>query len=221
MSGVLVVGAGGLGSPLTRILREAGVKRITVVDPDVVAPENLHRQILYRESDVGRPKVEVVRERMGTAVSGRRERLDDRNGRALIAGHACVFDGTDNFADKYRLNDLCLELDVPLVHAGAAAFRGQVLVVRRGGPCLRCLLDTPPDAERDECRFTGVFGPAVGVVAALAAAEVLRVLSGDSAPPGLFLADLASGRLRRVRLDPLPGCRCGIGVDVPRTAPIV
>ncbi len=219
MSGVLVVGAGGLGTPVVRILREAGVERITVVDPDVVALENLHRQILFGDGDVGRPKAEVVAERRG--VDARRTRLTDENGRDLISGHACVFDGTDNFAVKYRINDLCLELGVPLVHAGAAAFRGQVLVVRRGGPCLRCLLDTPPDAERDECRTTGVFGPAVGLVAALAASEVLRVLSGESGPAGLFLADLATGRVRRARLAAQAGCRCGNEVEVPGKAAIV
>ena len=87
-------------------------------------------------------------------------------------------------------------------------FRGQVLLVRRGGPCLRCLLPEPPDAETDECRFTGVFGPAVGVVAALAAAEALRVLDGAADRRDLLLADLASGRIRRAALEVQPGCKC-------------
>jgi len=204
---VLVVGAGGLGAPAARILVEAGVRDVTVVDPDVVAIENLHRQILFRDADVGRPKADVVRERLG--VEAVRARLDDANGRSLVRGRACVIDGTDNFADKYRLNDLCLSLDVPLVHAGAAQFRGQVLLVRRGGPCLRCLLPDPPDAARDECRVAGVFGPAAGLVAALAAGEALRALEGDPAPSDLLLADLATGRLERCRLHPAPGCRCG------------
>jgi molybdopterin/thiamine biosynthesis adenylyltransferase len=204
---VLVVGAGGLGAPVVRILLDAGVKRITVVDPDVVALENLHRQILFEERDVGRGKAGVLRERL--PVEALALRLDDSNARALLGGRACVVDGTDNFADKYRLNDACLALGVPLVHAGAAQFRGQVLLVRGGGPCLRCLLPEPPDAGRDECRTTGIFGPAAGVVAALAAGEALRALARDPAPSALVILDLGTGRLERARIAPLPGCRCG------------
>jgi len=203
---VLVVGAGGLGSPVIRVLLDSGVRDITVVDPDTVAIENLHRQILFADEDVGRGKAEVLGERLG--IEALPVLLDDANGRDLIAGRSVVVDGTDSFANKYRINDLCLEADVPLIHAGGAQFRGQVLLVRRGGPCLRCLLPEPPDAETDECRFTGVFGPAVGVVAALAAAEALRVLDGNTGARHLLLADLASGRIRHASLGARPGCVC-------------
>jgi len=209
---VLVVGAGGLGAPVVRILCEAGVETITVIDPDHVELENLHRQILFTCADLGRGKAEVVAERLG--IEARAVRLTDENGAALIAGRACVVDGTDNFADKYRINDLCLLAGVPLVHAGAAAFRGQVLLVRRGGPCLRCLLPEPPDAERDECRFTGIFGPAAGTIAGLAAGEVLRVLEGDTGRSQLLLADLATGRLRRAELEPVENCVCAAPAPV-------
>jgi len=215
---VLVVGAGGLGAPVVRILLEAGVGRVAVVDPDRVELENLHRQILFRDADVGRTKIEAVRARYGDRVEAIEGRLDDATGPDLVRGRACVVDGTDNFADKYRINDLCLRLDVPLVHAGAARFQGQVLTVRRGGPCLRCLLETPPAAATDECRVTGIFGPAAGVVAALAAGEALRVLAGEGRGEGggdatrgegsVLLADLATGRLGRARLAPLAGCAC-------------
>jgi len=205
---VLIVGAGGLGSPVAWILANAGVRDVTVVDPDPVELENLHRQILFRDEDLGRGKSEVLSERIG--VRGLRARLDRKNGPGLLAGARCVVDATDSFAAKYLLNDLCLEGDVPLVHAGAAGFRGQVLLVRRGGPCLRCLLPEPPDAASDECRVTGVFGPAVGAVAALAASEALRALSGDTAPAAVLFADLGTGRLRRALLEPSPGCRCGL-----------
>ena len=191
---------------MIRVLLDSGVRDITVVDPDEVAIENLHRQILFSDSDIGRGKAAVIAERFG--IEARPLYLDDSNGRGLIEGRTVVVDGTDSFANKYRINDLCLELDVPLIHAGGAQFRGQVLLVRRGGPCLRCLLPEPPDAETDECRFTGVFGPAVGVVAALAAAEALRVLDGADERRDLLLADLASGRIRRAALESLPGCVC-------------
>lgn len=203
---VLVVGGGGIGGPVARILVEAGVREIAVADPDTVALENLHRQIVFDERDLGRGKAAVLAERLG--VEALPVRIDAANGPALVRGRACVVDGTDSFADKYLLNDLCLSAGVPLVHAGAAQFRGQVLLVRPGGPCLRCLLPEPPDARTDECRVTGIFGPAAGLVAALAAAEALRVLAGDAAPAALLLADLASGRLARSRLLPLAGCRC-------------
>jgi adenylyltransferase/sulfurtransferase len=203
---VLVVGAGGIGGPAARILVDAGVKAITIVDPDVIEVENLHRQILFEEKDLGRPKADVVAERL--AVEAISVKLDEGNGPNLVRGRACVVDGTDSFAMKYVLNDLCLAQEVPLVHAAAAQFRGQVLLVRPGGPCLRCLLPEPPDAATDECRTTGIFGPAAGLVAALAAGEALRALAGDAAPSALLLCDLASGRLDRARLVPLEGCRC-------------
>ena len=208
MNRVLVIGAGGIGSPAIRILLESGVRDITVVDPDTVALENLHRQILFTESDIGRGNAETLGERYG--IEAIPVRLDASNGPELIRGRAVVVDGTDNFADKYRFNDLCLRAGVPLVHAGAAQFRGQVLLVRPGGPCLRCLLPESPDAARDECRYTGIFGPAAGLVAALAAGEVLRVLSGHAEPPRLLLADLATGRLERARLRPVAGCVCAM-----------
>jgi len=206
MGSVLIVGAGGIGSPVAWILREAGVEGITVADPDEVELENLHRQILFRDEDLGRAKAEVLAGRLG--VEGMRLRIERENGPALLSERACVVDGTDSFAAKMLLNDLCLDAGVPLVHAGAAGFRGQVLLVRRGGPCLRCLLPEPPDAATDECRVTGILGPAAGSVAALAAGEVLRSLAGDRGPSDLLLVDLANGRLRRSSLAPAPGCIC-------------
>lgn len=209
--GVLVVGAGGLSLPVIRVLHGAGAGPLTVVDPDRVEIDNLHRQILFRNEDIGRFKVDVLASRLGPGLDARRERLTDANGPELVAGRACVFDGTDSFADKYRINDLCLAADVPLVHAGAVAFRGQVLSVMRGGPCLRCLLDSPPDAARDECRVSGVFGPAVGAVAALAASEILGILGGRRRCGWLWRADLAQGRLSRAWLEPVAGCACRNG----------
>ncbi len=211
---VLIVGAGGIGSPVARILVDAGVRGIAVADDDVVALENLHRQVLFDDRDLGRRKVDVLAERL--PVEAIPVRVDRRNGRSLLRGRACVIDGTDSFADKYLLNDLCLELSVPFVHAGAAQFRGQVLLVRPGGPCLRCLLPEPPDARTDECRVTGIFGPAAGLVAALAAGEALRAISGDPAPSALLLADLATGRLQRARLPPDPLCPCAAGAPAGR-----
>jgi len=207
---VLIVGAGGLGSPVAWILSRAGVRDLTVADPDRVEIENLHRQILFRDSDVGRAKCAVVEERLEVATLPLR--IDARNGPGIVRGFDCVVDGTDSFRDKYLFNDLCLEAGVPLVHAGAAGLRGQVLLVRRGGPCLRCLLPEPP-GDADECRITGILGPVAGAVAALAAGEALRSLSGDPARSDLLTVDLGYGRLGRSRLDPLPDCRaCGGGL---------
>lgn len=206
MSGVLVVGAGGLGAPVLQMLLDAGIHDVTVVDPDAVDVENLHRQIVFTDDDVGRGKAEVLAERFG--IDARPVLLDAETGPALVAGRACVFDGTDNFAAKYLINDLCLAAGVPLVHAGAAQFRGQVLSVPRGGPCLRCLLPEPPDAATDECRWTGVFGPVTGIVAALAFGEILRARAGEAASGELLMADLASGRLSRARLEPRADCAC-------------
>ena len=211
---VLIVGAGGLGAPVAHILQRAGVGSLTLVDPDRVEEENLHRQILYRDADIGRPKAEVAASRVGAQAQVMR--LDEHNGPELVRRHACVVDGTDSFRMKFLLNDLCLEAGVPLVHAAAARFQGQVLLVRPGGPCLRCLLPEPPDADTDECGRTGIFGPAAGTVAALAAAEALRALQGASEPSQLLLVHLGTGRLDRTRLRALPGCRCAAATDALR-----
>ncbi|HSI71533.1 MAG TPA: ThiF family adenylyltransferase, partial [Fimbriimonas sp.] len=160
---VLVVGAGGLGCPAILYLAAAGVGRLGIVDGDFVEPSNLHRQPLYRASDVGRPKARLAAERARSLnpfieVEAISERLSARNAH-LIEPYDIVLDCTDNFATKFLLNDLCVIQGKPLVVVSIHKFEGQLLVVMPGGPCLRCLWpEAPVDGCVGTCADDGVLG---------------------------------------------------------------
>jgi molybdopterin/thiamine biosynthesis adenylyltransferase len=216
---VLVVGVGGLGCPAALALADGGVGHLTLVDDDVVAESNLHRQVLYVTADAGRPKVEVAAEVLGRR--GARARLDitPRVGRitadnalALVRGFDVVLDGTDQPATKFLLSDACVRAGVPLVHAGAVRWVGQLLVMRPGDPCLRCLFEDIPPAEGLSCAEQGVAGPVVGVLGALQAERALGILDQDPSVRGgeLVVYDGLAGTLRAVRFGHDPECRgCG------------
>lgn len=218
---VLVVGVGGLGCPAALALVDGGIGHLTLIDDDVVAESNLHRQVLYGTADAGRLKVEVAAEALGRRAARGRAGLDvtPRVGRvtadnalALVGGFDVVLDGTDQPATKFLLSDACVRARVPLVHAGAVRWVGQLLVMRPGDPCLRCLFDDIPPAEGLSCAEQGVAGPVVGVLGALQAERALAVLDGDPNVRGgeLVAYDGLAGTLRTVRFGRDPECRgCG------------
>jgi sulfur-carrier protein adenylyltransferase/sulfurtransferase len=148
---VLIVGAGGLGSPAASYLAAAGVGTISLVDTDVVDVTNLHRQLLYTTPDVGRAKLDVARERLlainpHVVVHTHDTRLNAANAAALVAGHDVVIDATDNFPTRYAINDACLASGIPFVYGSVARFDGQVSVFAApGGPCYRCLFPVMPE----------------------------------------------------------------------------
>lgn len=211
---VAVVGAGGIGSPALLYLGAAGVGRITVVDDDVVALDNLQRQVLYTVADLGRPKVEVAAERLraldpGLEVCPVATRLDASVAAAVLDGHDLVVEGSDNFATKFAVNDACVRLGVAVVVGAAVRLEGQVLAVPPGAPCYRCLFAEEPDADVvPSCSAAGIFGPVVGLVGSLAAAEALRLLLGLGDPVGgtLLVLDAARPSLRRVPVPADPAC---------------
>ena len=219
---VLVVGAGGIGCPALLALADAGVGHITVVDDDVVSTSNLHRQILFATADAGRPKVEAARDalaRRAPAVEIRavRARVTAANVLDHLVGHDVVLDGTDATGSKLLLNDACALRGVPLVHAGAVRWQGQVLAVVPGGACLRCAFPSLVADGAGLCGDYGVVGPVVGAVGALAAEAALAILQ-RSITPGLLVAyDGLAGRTSRLaipRRDGCPACaRAGAAVD--------
>lgn len=220
---VLVIGVGGLGCPAALVLARAGVGTLGLIDPDRVEPSNLPRQLLFDDADVGRHKVDAAAERLGReAASVRVEPIAHRFGtadRAMLGGWDVVLDGTDSVATKFVVNDAAVATGVPLVHAGAIGWRGQLLTVLPGGSCYRCLFEEPPPPEdAPGCHEAGVLGPAVALAGALQAADALRVLGG-AAPvfAGRLLAfDLATGRGRSVPVARRPGCTaCEAGPDLP------
>lgn len=214
---VLLVGVGGLGCPAAQYLAASGVGRLTLVDPDRVELTNLQRQVLFGESDIGRPKVEAAADRLRAIDSEIdlrlvQQRLGAANARQLVAGHDLVVDGSDNFPTRYVVNDACVLEEVPLVSGSLYRYEGQVMVIRTPStPCYRCIFPAPPADDR-ACREVGVLGPLAGVVGCLQAAEALRILvAGAGAMEGrLLLLDLRGGDVRTVALRADPSCaRCG------------
>jgi molybdopterin/thiamine biosynthesis adenylyltransferase/rhodanese-related sulfurtransferase len=214
---VLLVGAGGLGSPAALYLAAAGVGHLTVVDDDRVERSNLQRQVLHRDADTGAPKVQSAVSALqglnpGVEVTGAAVRIDAGNAGRLIAGHDVVIDGSDNFATRYAVNDACVALGIPNVHGSVFRFEGQVTVfwpARPGapGPCYRCLYPQPPPPElAPSCAEAGVLGVVPGVIGLLQAAEALKLLlgAGEVLVGRLLQFDAWRGRVDEfdVRRDP-------------------
>lgn len=232
---VLVVGAGGLATPVLGILARSIDASITLIDDDVVDETNLHRQLLYRADDVGRPKLAAARERTlaHAALAGRRVALTPVEGRlvpenalALVREHDLVIEGADNLATKFLAADAARLAGRPLVQAGVVRWAGWALASAPGnGACLRCVFEDVPTDRVETCATAGVIGPVVGTVGALAAALALRVLAGDVVGGTLWHHDALAGSLRRrvvrARPDcPLCGARASIrAIDEARYAP--
>jgi molybdopterin/thiamine biosynthesis adenylyltransferase len=212
---VAIVGAGGLGAPSALYLAAAGVGRIGLIDPDVVALSNLQRQEIFRAGDVGRVKVEAAAERLHdlnpeVAVETKAETLTAANAQALLMGYDLVLDGTDDFATRFAVNDACLALGAPLVSGAIGRWTGQVAVFE-GQPCYRCFVpEIAPDAET--CAAVGVIGALAGVVGAMMALEAIKVITGagESLAGRLLIYDALAAETRTVRIGADPACpACG------------
>jgi adenylyltransferase/sulfurtransferase len=220
-SSALVVGAGGLGSPVSLYLAAAGVGRLGLVDFDRVEASNLQRQILYGTRDIGRPKLDAARERLSDVnpcieVVTHAGRLAPDNARAILEGYQVVIDGTDNFPTRYLVNDACVQLGIPNVYGSIYRFEGQVAVFDAArGPCYRCLYpEPPPPGVVPSCAEGGVLGILPGVIGALQATEAIKLLLGRGEPlvGRLVLFDALALVFRELRLRKDPACpACGPG----------
>jgi adenylyltransferase/sulfurtransferase len=216
---VLAVGAGGLGSPLALYLAAAGVGTIGLVDFDVVDASNLHRQVLFGSSDVGRPKLEAAAERLReinphVRVEPYPHRLTSANALEIVGAFDVVADGTDNFPTRYLVNDACVLTGRPNVYASIYRFEGQASVFAdRAGPCYRCLYAEPPPPDLvPSCAEAGVLGILPGLLGTIQATETLkRILGiGDSLVGRLLLVDALTMRFREMRVRRNPACAvCG------------
>lgn len=216
---VLLLGAGGLGSPAAFYLAAAGVGHLRIADDDVVDRSNLQRQILHTEASIGEPKVHSARERLralnpGLDVEAVQARVTSDNIDALLDGVDVVLDGSDNFPLRYLLNDACIQHAIPLVYGAVERFTGQVSVFDAGrhrgqAPCYRCLFPEPPPPEfAPNCAEAGVLGVLPGMVGLLQATEVLKLLLGIGEPlvGRLLTFDALGMRFREIRLGPDPAC---------------
>jgi len=218
-SSVMVVGAGGLGSPAAIYLATAGVGRIGLVDFDTVDMTNLHRQILHGTADVGRSKLDSARDHLTdlnpeVTLETHEARLTSENALDLLGRYDVVLDGTDNFATRYLVNDACALLARPNVHGSVFRFEGQVSVFdARTGPCYRCLYpDPPPPGLVPSCAEGGVLGVLPGVIGVLQAIEALKLLLGIGDPliGRLLVFDALGMDFRELRLRKDPACPlCG------------
>jgi molybdopterin-synthase adenylyltransferase len=209
-SHALVIGAGGLGSPVALYLASAGVGRVTICDADTVDLTNLQRQIIHRTASVGLPKVEsacgtmlalnpeINVEPLAERIAG--ERMDE-----LVASADVVVDCSDNFATRHALNRACVKYATPLVSGAAVRFDGQVSVYdfrKPGAACYACLFPEEGENEDMPCAVMGVFAPVTGIVGTIQAAETLKVLAGigETLSARLLLLDALSMQIRIVRI---------------------
>lgn len=217
---VLVVGAGGLGSPVALYLAAAGVGRLTLADADVVELSNLQRQIAHGEGDLGRNKAQSARESAlalnpGCRIETLTDHLEGESMAAAVADADVVLDCTDRFSSRYAINAACRRAGVPLVSGAAIRFSGQLAVFDPRDPecpCYACLY--PPDGSGDEalsCAESGVVAPLVGLIGSFQALEAIKLLSGAGTPHrGLSTFDGLSGQWRHFRVPRDPACAtCG------------
>ncbi len=220
---VLVVGAGGLGSPCAFYLAAAGVGagsgRLGIVDADKVELNNLQRQILHVTRDVGRPKVESAKERIQQLnpevnVIALSERLTSKNTLDIIKEYDILVDGSDNFPTRYLMNDAAVLSRKPLVHGGIFRFDGQLFtILPKKGPCYRCLFaEPPPPGLVPSCQEAGILGAVAGTIGVMQATEVLKLILGVGAPLSdrLVIFNALRNGFREVKIRRDPDCPvCG------------
>lgn len=222
---VLVIGAGGIGSPAVQYLAAAGVGHLAIIDDDLVDLSNLQRQTIFTTEDVGKSKAGVAKARVRALnphveVTAIEERLGPGDTNRVRDFHV-VIDGTDNFATRLAVADACQRHQVPLVSAAVAEFEGQLGVYRgweTDKPCYRCFVGQDPEREGATCSEQGVLGALTGVMGSLAALEAIRAVSpfGDDPAGKLLLVDALSLRFRTLTLPKDPGCtECGTGTSSP------
>lgn len=215
---VLIVGAGGLGSPAALYLAAAGVGTIGICDDDCVELSNLQRQIIHSTKDIGRSKAESAVEKMrainpDVRVAPHAERLTDQNAISIISDYDFVIDGTDNFPSKFLINDGCVARKKPYSHGGVVGFKGQVFTYVAGSLCLRCVFDRPPEPGCVmDCRGSGILGAAAGIIGAIQAAEAIKYIlgRGDLLTNRILTVDALKMEFRTIPIERSQTCpTCG------------
>jgi adenylyltransferase/sulfurtransferase len=219
-SKVLIVGAGGLGSPVVLYLAAGGIGALGIVDSDEVDPSNIHRQVLYGYDDVGRPKTESAMEKLkrinpDVAITTYQERFEAGNALKLVEAYDVIVDGSDNLGTKFLLNDAAFFAGKPYIFGGAAGFDGQASVFfpKEGGPCLRCMFpEIPPPGTAPTCSEVGVLGIVPGQIGLVQAGEVFKLILGiGNTLIGRFLVyDCLKVEFRMITVAGNPSCPlCG------------
>ncbi|WP_121021026.1 HesA/MoeB/ThiF family protein [Helicobacter vulpis] len=214
---VLVIGAGGLGSPNLMYLAAAGIGRIGVLDFDIIELSNLQRQVIHTTDEINASKVKSAQRKMlalnpDVQVETHFTKLDARNALDLIKDYAFIIDATDNFASKFLINDACVLGDKPYSHAGVLKYRGQTMtVLPKKSACFACVFDTPPDPTLNPIFKAGLFGVVPGLLGCIQAAEAIKYFLGFPLLTDALLGVDTKGMVfRRVGVKKNPKCRvCG------------
>ena len=218
-SKVLIIGAGGLGSPVAEFLARAGVGSIGIIDDDKVSLSNLHRQNLYNTSDIGKFKVKIAKDKIkkinpNTKVTIYKIRLNNNNFKKIIIDYDYIVDGSDNFATKFLLNDYCLKFKKFLVTGAISKFDGHVFTFNfknKKVPCLRCFFQESEISDDIlNCESEGVLGTVAGFVGTIQANEVLKKILniGTGLDGYIFILDLLHLRFRKIKLNKRKNCIC-------------
>lgn len=213
---VLVIGAGGLGSPILMYLAAAGVGTLGVIDDDVVDLSNLQRQIIHKTGNLGLEKTLSAKETLKeinpeVTIISHQQRLEAKNAEEIISGYDIIADGCDNFSTRFLVNDICLRQKKPLISGALSQFDGQLATFKgyeKDKPCYRCLVPEHPRGILS-CAEAGILGAVAGVVGTMQAVEVLKeILSlGESLAGRLLIYDALSSASRTIRLPKDPGCK--------------
>lgn len=209
-SKVLVIGAGGLGCANLPYLASSGVGEIGIVDFDKVELNNLQRQVLHENSDVGQNKVESAKQALEDLnpeikITAFDEKLEENNAESLIKNYDLIIDGTDNYSTRFLINDICVKLQKPLVTAAILKFEGQVMAFKNDAksPCYRCIYpELPPEGTMPSCSLNGIFAPVAGVAGNLQAALALKILLGieEDIYNQITIFNLKNWEFRKVKL---------------------
>ena len=218
-SKVLIVGAGGLGSPVAEFLTRAGVGKIGIIDNDKVSLSNLHRQSLYFTSDIGKYKVKIAKDRIkkinnNTKVKIYKIRLNNINFKKIINDYDYVVDGSDNFKTKFLLNDFCLKFKKFLVTGAISKFDGHIFTfnfINKKIPCLRCFFQESEISDDFlSCETEGILGTVAGIVGTIQANEILKQILniGKGLNKNILILDLLNLNFRKVKIKKRKNCLC-------------
>ncbi|MDR1414408.1 MAG: HesA/MoeB/ThiF family protein [Odoribacteraceae bacterium] len=217
-SRVLIVGLGGLGSPVAYYLAAAGIGTIGLIDGEQVETSNLQRQIIHLTPDIGKPKTTSARQKINalnpdTRVIIHPDPLDPANALPIITDYDFIVEATDNFTAKYLVNDTCILAAKPFSTAGINRFNGQTLTRVPGAACYRCLFPAPPSPDdTPTCSRAGILGAVAGILGAIQAAETIKIITGAGTPltNRLLLVDAKTMNFKTVKIKKTPACpACG------------
>ncbi len=215
-SKVLIIGVGGLGSPVSMYLGAAGVGNIGLVDDDVVDISNLQRQVVYTENCIGKSKVEESAKRIlannsDITVNVFKDRFDEVNGPEILKGYDFVIDATDSIVTKFLINDLCVTAGVPFCHGGVLEFVGQVTtVIPKKTACYRCFFRKPPEGKAAiKCSHAGILGAVAGTIGTIQATEALKYITGigQLLTDSLLIYEAADSMFRTIPINKDPMCK--------------